>query len=264
MRYADRPVPIVELPPTTMDYHAMPIDETDPRGAEPLVLLRDYGLAGDNYYCREAGNPPYDGPIEGAIERLLSRKGVADRLVSVNDRLRAIDLELYILDAYRPIECQRGIWDFFWRRFSRELPRCPARALQEIVGRYVSDPRRFDVGDPSTWPVHITGGAVDLTMRRRSTGLIVDMGTHIDDAGARSHTDFFERRQLAGNAEEAAPLTYRRVLYWHMVEAGFTNYPYEYWHYDYGDQMHALLQARGHAARAPTAFYGFIALSGAC
>lgn len=36
----------------------------------------------------------------------------------------------------------------------------------------------------------------------------------------------------------------RRLLYTVMVEAGFTNYPLEWWHYDYGDQFWGHLSKR--------------------
>ena len=42
----------------------------------------------------------------------------------------------------------------------------------------------------------------------------------------------------------------RRMLYWLMIEAGFTNHPDEWWHYSYGDQMWAKLSNK------PAAFYG--------
>jgi D-alanyl-D-alanine dipeptidase len=53
----------------------------------------------------------------------------------------------------------------------------------------------------------------------------------------------------------------RRLLYWTMREAGFTNYPYEYWHYDYGDQMYVLtLRSLGKQDIA-SAWYSYIDLA---
>ena len=261
MRYADRPIPVLELPPTALEYRSVPVDRADPRAAEPLVQLSDYGIAGSNYYARtDGGNPPYGRRIAGAIDALLARRSVAERLAAANARLRTLGLELYVVDAYRSPECQRGIWDFFWRKFSAAGYASPD--LENQVGRYVSDPRKFDPQDEKSWPLHSTGGAIDATLRPLSASRLLEMGTHIDDASAVSQTSYFELR-LASNrlstAEEAA-MRHRRVLFWHMIEAGFTNYSYEYWHYDYGNQMYALLMGQQKDVVPQAAFYPFIAL----
>jgi hypothetical protein len=43
-----------------------------------------------------------------------------------------------------------------------------------------------------------------------------------------------------------------------MIEAGFTNYPYEYWHFDYGDRLYVLnAEGAGHPV-PPAAFYPYV------
>ena len=70
------------------------------------------------------------------------------------------------------------------------------------------------------------------------------MGGVFDDPAELSHTAYFEKI----NAEQATgqyrlPLGYtealrnRRLLYWAMTGAGFANYPYEWWHFDWGTQF---------------------------
>ena len=43
---------------------------------------------------------------------------------------------------------------------------------------------------------------------------------------------------------ELRALGNRRLLYHVMVSAGFTNYPDEWWHFDYGNQNWALMSGR--------------------
>ncbi len=71
------------------------------------------------------------------------------------------------------------------------------------------------------------------------------MGTIFDDASPVSRTDYFEQHldQTSGSSEDAR--RNRRLLYWAMASAGFTNYAYEWWHYDYGDQMWVVNQPSG-------------------
>jgi D-alanyl-D-alanine dipeptidase len=256
--FAAKPIPVVLRRLSTSKARQMKIDATNPLAAEPLIDLRRLGIAGDNYYARTDGsNPPYGRPIDGAIPDLLARKSVGERLVAVNRLLGAADLEVYVVDAYRPISCQKGIWDFFWRKFHDERPTRPASELERLVSRYVSNPHGVDPAACSASPPHSTGGAIDLTLRRRSSGATIDMGTHIDDARPVSHTDYFERLAARGKiGANDLRLVNRRRLYWSMISTGFTNYNYEYWHYDYGNQMYALNMRSNN--QSISAFYGYI------
>ena len=62
----------------------------------------------------------------------------------------------------------------------------------------------------------------------------------------RSFTEFYEG--TAGNEEAKKN---RRLLFNLMTSVGFTNYPYEFWHYDFGNQFHALCSG------SESAKYGF-------
>jgi D-alanyl-D-alanine dipeptidase len=64
------------------------------------------------------------------------------------------------------------------------------------------------------------------------------MGSIFDDDAEVSHTDYFEAPM--GNSLSSSELEARgnrRLLYWAMKSVGFENYHYEWWHYDYGNQM---------------------------
>lgn len=224
-----KPLP-AELHPgaSALDYHDVPVAVSSAANKEPLVDLRAYGIAGAQYYARTDGlNPPYYRTICNHDNgRLLCRKTVAEKLKRVNEHLRPYGVELYVYDAYRPIECQRSLWTYF------------VKVAGDKAGNYCSDPRSFNESDVHTWPIHTTGGAVDLTLRALSTRELLYMGTVFDEASPASITNTFEAN--AGDDDSASLIEAkrnRRLLYWAMHSEGFTNYPYEWWHFDYGTQM---------------------------
>jgi D-alanyl-D-alanine dipeptidase len=264
--YADRPVPLLTshvLP--TLGRASVPIDSDDPRAQEKLVDIRTLGVRGDNYYARKDGsNPPFHRSIEGSIAQLFLRESVAARLVQVDAALGRIGLGLYVLDGYRPIATQRGLWRFIWDHFALTEADLTHAEVESKVHRFVSDPRCFDPNDQRTWPLHSTGGAVDLTLCNNAEE-ILDLGAMIDLSGT-SPTSFFEEAVERGDIAENDPrLLNRRTLYWAMRDAGFTNYIYEWWHFDWGDQMHVFtLNLMGDISRPSAAWYGYIDPPSSC
>jgi hypothetical protein len=86
------------------------------------------------------------------------------------------------------------------------------------------------------------------------------MGGTFDDPTSCSHTHYYEKitgKQKETNQSPTASmqaLQGRRLLYWLMTDAGFANYPAEWWHYDWGTQM----WVQNHTGKKPkTAFYGY-------
>lgn len=226
---------------TTTDYHNQPVNLKAALPDDRLEKLANYGLAGESFYARKDGfNAPYYRAIAGSGADLFARKTVAQRLKKVNDSLARYAVELFILDAWRSIECQTALWQYFVGVAKAKNPGGSAQSWNTEAAKYCSDPSKFDVSSPRTWTVHVTGGAVDLTLRRKGTGELLYMGGIFDDASSLSETAHFEK--TAGNQSELDARRNRRLLYHAMVNAGFTNYPAEWWHFDYGDQMWSLLK----------------------
>lgn len=232
-------------------YRSSPIDQGGAANGEPLVDASQFALAGANFYA-SARNPPYYHAVPGAIDRLLLRRGVAERLREVNARLGPADLELWLFDGWRPQAVQIYFHDqWFPEKLRQRNPGISDEDLLAEVETYWAAPSD---GEDAPAP-HATGGAVDLTIRWRG-GDPLWMGSLFDDASVIAHTAHFETRrsdQFSFSAEEAR--ANRRLLYWLMTEAGFASNPSEWWHFSYGDQMWA--QATG----APAALYGGIAPS---
>ncbi len=89
---------------------------------------------------------------------------------------------------------------------------------------------------------HATGGAVDITLQYNKK--LVDFGTQYLDCSLKSST--FEKN-LTQKAKKN-----RMLLYKVMKEVGFVNYPAEWWHYSYGDQLYSAYK------RKKVAIYGKI------
>jgi len=261
MQTVDHRIPTLALPCNAGSYHDIPFDATDSRANEPLVRLDGYGIVGESFYARtDGGNAPYNRKIDGAAERIWCRKTVAEKLARVNDRLKAFGVELFVFDAYRPIKCQKGLWDFFWKKVAHDNPQASEEERRSICLTIVSDPTRFQRTDSKTWPLHSSGGAVDLTLRKRGTRELLDMGAGFDELSANSTSDAFERKLAAGEIAENDPrLQNRRLLHWAMTQEGFTNYHLEWWHFDYGNQGHVLYAKLLGLPNAPqAAWYGYV------
>jgi zinc D-Ala-D-Ala dipeptidase len=245
-------------------YGCIPLDARHALHSEPLVSLTGFGLAGENYYSRtDGGNAPYHRPIHGSLSDLWARQSVAEKLGRVNRALRPWGFRLFLWDAYRPVTCQRGLWDFFWAQARSEAPEADDAVIRARVLTFVSDPSRFDAEDPTSIPTHATGAAVDLTLQHLDTGALAEMGAGFDEMSARAASDHFERALERGEIGPGDPrVLNRRLLHAAMLAEGFVNYPAEFWHFDWGNQMYVRNLAANPAVLggdAPqTAWYGYV------
>lgn len=227
-----------------------PIDLSHPLSREELVdIVASFGIAGENYYHKMEGNPPYDGRIRGSIPKLLLRESVARRLFVVNERLRKSGIELFVYDAYRPIEVQDTMFlEWMPNDVRRRFPDWhETRVFEEVCkfwGRGSNENGKVDPLSPS---FHSTGGAVDLMIRDRRSGILLPMGAGFDDFSEteRASMDHYERLLSFGKTltlDEECALGNRRILYWSFVDEGFVNNPNEVWHFSlYGQLWAALL-----------------------
>lgn len=132
--------------------------------------------------------------------------------------------KLLIVTAYRPIWMQK---ELYRRRLKQLAIKHPFKMVfqyrkwKKMVNRYTSPP-----GGSS----HQYGGAVDVTVIDNQRNRL-DMGTTLTDYGEKVHT---ENRLITELQRKN-----RRLLYEAMTQAGFVNYPLEWWHYSYGDRMWA-------------------------
>lgn len=188
---------------------------------EEMVDLAEYFPT--EFYVESAY---YRQGITGAAKQCMVRLGVAKRLEKAM-KLLPQSLTFKVFDAWRPIAVQAELYAQYRNCVQERHPNWSAAQIDAETAQFVSAPR-WDMDFPA---VHSTGGAIDLTLADKRTGLEADMGTAFDDFTPQSHTIAFE------GADNERVRENRRLLYWVMTEAGFVNLPSEWWHYDYGDSF---------------------------
>ena len=257
----DHQIPIVDLSNIRAPHYQIPLDQQSPLFHEPLVNLKNYDLSFISWHAITNGsNAPYGKPITGSRQEGWLRKSVTEKLERANSLLRPFNAELLILDAYRSIECQRGLWTFFYERGREQYPDADEEQLKQYALGYVRDPRNFDRTDARTFPIHITGSSIDVTLRRRDTGQWLNMGSKFEEIIAVSATDYFERQlQQGAITDDDERLWNRRLMDRALRSEDFLNDPILYWHYDWGNQIWIKVKNALYGNAPHYAWYGHIA-----
>ncbi|MFW6266478.1 MAG: M15 family metallopeptidase [Halanaerobiales bacterium] len=172
--------------------------------------------------------------IEGAKPECYVRSQVLDKLVQAAEMLPR-GYKLVIFDAWRSFKVQQNLYKMIVNKLKKEHSGFSEDKIRSEAENYVAPPS----GDRECPSPHMTGGAVDLSIVDES-GKLLNMGTAFDTAKKESHTDYYEKKlnenknQLGSSEMES--MQNRRLLFNIMTSVGFTNYPKEWWHYDYGNQ----------------------------
>jgi len=165
---------------------------------DPSIRL-DIRYATTNNFMRR---PLYAQP------RAFMQRPAAKALVRADHALRAKGYGLLVFDAYRPWSVTKIFWDN------------ASDAERKI--EFVANPKKGSR--------HNRGCAVDLTLFDLKTGQEVAMPSEYDEFSERAFPDFG-----GGPADARAS---RDLLRAAMEAEGFTVYPSEWWHFDYGDWRH--------------------------
>lgn len=213
----NEPIPHIDFP-SIDNYCINAIDDE-------LVSLSSLGLMCESQYYMQG--------IKGALKDCYARQLVANRLLDVNRNLPE-GLSLKVYDAYRPIEVQQYLWDYYRNKLSKDNKDLSDAELDKKTSFFVSKPS-YDIINPS---LHNTGGAVDVTLVD-SNGVELNMGTKFDAFSNKAWTNHFEEY-----VDDKDVKTNRRILYNSMIKAGFTNLPSEWWHYDFGTKFWAYFKNR--------------------
>jgi D-alanyl-D-alanine dipeptidase len=254
-------IPLADLSKIRVPHYQIPLDHQSPLFDEALVNVRDYDLPFLSWHAMTDGrNTPYRKPIQGSRLDGWLRKSFAEKLARANLLLMPFDVELLILDAYRSIDCQRGLWAFFWECGRAANPKAGDEELRQYALRYVRDPRNFDPQDARSFAIHSTGSAIDVVLRYRTGGQWLNMGSEFDEYSDVSVTDYFERQLQQGAIEENDQrLWNRRLMHWALKAEDLTNDPILYWHHDWGNQSWIKVRKAVYGNAPDAAWYGYAA-----
>jgi D-alanyl-D-alanine dipeptidase len=166
----------------------------------------------------------------------LARAGVADRLVAAQATLPD-GLRLLVVECYRPPALQRRYYDEYRAALAVGTPGTDGATLDALASRYVS---------PIGVAPHCTGGAVDLTLCTPD-GVELDLGTPVNASPEESAGGCY----TGAPAVDGAPRALRAALLTAMTDAGFVNYPTEWWHYSVGERYWAAVTGATKAHYGP-------------
>ena len=155
------------------------------------------------------------------------RESIIDMLLEANKFLPD-GIKFLIIEGYRPLSLQTRYFNNYLNKLKQTHPDWDDKKLYEEAGKYVAP--------PDIIPPHTTGGAVDLTLID-STGKELGMGTEINESPEESLNKVYTD---SPDISETAK-TNRQILINAMTKAGFVNYPYEWWHWSYGDRYWAYI-----------------------
>ncbi len=210
------------------------IHRTKPR-TEPMAALNAIVIKENGDPLVELVNGEH-GIFLRCDRRIWLRRTVAEMLRRAQDALPA-GVYLYVTEGYRSLERQAAIYERFWAEMVARHPEWPYATLRRQVNRFVAPP------DEKSPPGHCTGGAVDLTLIDGS-GAELDM---ISPRGVKLANSVTWSEDLSPTA-----LANRELLFEAMESQGLKNYPFEWWHYSYGDSGWAFRKGR------KTCFYGAV------
>jgi D-alanyl-D-alanine dipeptidase len=162
------------------------------------------------------------------------RKSVLELLLSASNNTPS-DYKILVSTAFRPCEMQKRMWR------KRLLQMAILHPLQMITNTrdWRKNASRYTA--PPGGSMHQCGSALDVTLLYKDRE--VDMGSTQNETGEKVHT--FSKKITEKQKEN------RSILYKAMTEAGFVNYPLEWWHYCYGDRMWAAYTEKSEAFYGP-------------
>jgi D-alanyl-D-alanine dipeptidase len=160
------------------------------------------------------------------------RLGAAKKLLIAAQKL-PVGYCLLLKETLRSAALQEVYFEYSVSRArGLDLSGCEQRILA-AASRYTAPPQVAG---------HPTGGAIDLTLAS-SDGLELDLGCKYDEDEVKSNGRCFsEARNITREAKY-----FRKILFDVLIEAGFVNYPFEWWHWSYGDKYWAAITGSSHA-----------------
>lgn len=211
-------------------YEAIPTIDN----GEPIIDLKTLANDRNITLIFSSGTAAY-GNVDNAF---FLRRGAAERLMDAAQNLQRTTngrITFRITDTFRPIALQRTYFNAVRAQLMEE-----GLEGEALYRRIVTV-----IADPDDAPPHTTGGAVDLTLYDNTTGKDLPMGTLVDEID--NDRIYTWHPDLSQEEKEN-----RSLLFSVLTDAGFVNFPGEWWHYSYGEREWAWRTG------ASTALYGVV------
>jgi zinc D-Ala-D-Ala dipeptidase len=181
---------------------------------EKLVNIKDYC---PKVTIRLAAYIKNEGK-QACLNACFIREGTAEQ-INIAQSLLPKGHRIMLRCGYRPLSLQKKRYLWMYKKLKKKNPTWDKKKLADETSRCVAPPEIV--------PPHSTGGAVDISIID-AKGRQLDMGAHLGRFNEKTYTDSKEIPTLAKNN--------RKLLVKVMTEAGFVNYPTEWWHWSYGDR----------------------------
>ena len=192
---------------------------------EPMLPLR---AAGRLFLDDSAANQQN----LGYAHQFVLREGVIARLQAAAEALPA-GIGLLIKETWRPAPFQAFIYQRRKQRLADAEPTLTDAALDAQTSRFIAPPHVAG---------HPTGGAFDVTLCDLA-GNELDLGCCYDE------DEYHSAGRCLSFATDLSPSAtrHRHYLFAALQAQGFVNYPFEWWHWSYGDKYWAALHGAPHA-----------------
>lgn len=193
-------------------------------------------------------------------QTIYLREQVLNRFLLARTFLREYGYDLIVYDGWRSVCLQTRLFWYYMKLFTVDkfslgdafklcqtpsdiektflmLPQSTQVALKEANRSYVSWPSV----DPLCPSPHATGGAIDVWLYKNGTpvNLGIPFDWMQDEAGAFYHLKR-NRKKFVPNDKQIS--YHRNLMIYAMIKAGFTCYGPEVWHFNFGNQMDALVK----------------------
>jgi D-alanyl-D-alanine dipeptidase len=199
------------------------LDQKDPlvkvEPSEKIIVEPIWAVAGDleggMYADYIAAHPEYDG-VYVRSQLLKHLEKAANSLTE--------SYKLIVRAGHRPYEVQKRLLKDVMQDYKNENPFATDEEALKHARMYVSDP---DI----KLPPHCCGAAVDVDMFDTSIGRPVDFGSPVNEDSDISH--LYSEKVTPKQKEN------RLLLLTTMLNADFSSYYAEWWHYSYGSEQWA-------------------------
>jgi D-alanyl-D-alanine dipeptidase len=216
--------------PTFFDERVQKIEIKD----ENEVLINIFEMEKDDERIRMLPTPSI--PLESENHNAgfhcssLVRKGLYIRLKILVNALDIITekkrkISVLVFEGLRDLQTQKSLFETCFNEFKEKYQELSYTEIKKLAERYITPPEKE--------PSHSTGGCVDIRLYDDDKNEFLDMGKFGLCWGANEQAHMFS----AGLSDEQK--SNRHLLLTAASLAGLMNYPYEWWHFSFGDKYYA-------------------------